>query len=83
MHAKAKPPVLVPHEFRTEIEACSKAALMDIVWSLAGQAVQSCDDEPDVMRKIREERSIVEGQRKNARSLAQRLADQLSEGTKP
>lgn len=71
MHAKAKLPVLVPPEYCTEIEALSKAALMDMVWSLAGQTVESCDDDPDVMRKIRDERRIVEHFRKNAQSLSQ------------
>lgn len=59
MHALAKPPVLVPVEYREEIERLSKAALMDMVWSLAGQTVESCHDEPDVMRKFREERVII------------------------
>lgn len=68
MHVNAKCPVLVPDEYCTEIEMLSKAALMDMVWSLAGQTVESCDDDPDVMRKIREERGIVERSRKNAKS---------------
>jgi hypothetical protein len=75
MHARAKPPVLVPDEYCTEIESLSKAALMDLVWSLAGQTVESSDDDPEVMRKIREERGIVESYRKSAKSLLQQFAD--------
>jgi len=31
----AKPPVLVPREYRAELAKLSKAALMDMVWNYA------------------------------------------------
>ena len=35
MNLKNQPPVFVPNQFRKEIEALSKATLMDMVWDLA------------------------------------------------
>lgn len=32
MHLKNQPPFFVPFQFQAEIEKCSKAFLMDIVW---------------------------------------------------
>lgn len=66
MHLNAKPPVLVPYKHWAEIEKLSKAALMDMVWSLAGQTVESAEDESDVMARIREERATIERCRNQA-----------------
>jgi hypothetical protein len=35
MHPKNKPPIFVPTVYQAEMDRLSKAALMDIVWTLA------------------------------------------------
>jgi hypothetical protein len=35
MHPKNKPPIYVPLEYVPEMDRLSKAALMDIIWTLA------------------------------------------------
>jgi hypothetical protein len=63
MHPRAKRPVLVPAEHFSEIADLSKSALMDIAWSLAGQTVESAEDTPLVIAKIREEWGIIKKHR--------------------
>lgn len=54
---------LVPVEYRYVLEALSKAALADMVWSLAGQTVESGDSPSQIIAKLRSEWGIVAGYR--------------------
>jgi hypothetical protein len=52
MHPKNKPPIFVPGEYQAEMDRLSKAALMDIVWTLA--AGPDIPDAPaQIMAEIR------------------------------
>lgn len=53
MHLKNIPPALVPYKHTPELESLSKAALMDMVWDLASQLAECCDDEHQVIHVIR------------------------------
>lgn len=64
MHINAKPPALASLDAYFYMDKLSKAALMDLVWSLAGQTVESAEDNTLVMGKIREEWDIVKKYRK-------------------
>jgi hypothetical protein len=64
MHLKNIPPALVPFKHTAELEALSKAALMDMIWSLAAQLSECCDDERQVMYTIGREWKTVERYRK-------------------
>ena len=62
MHLKNIPPQIVPREYWCEVEKLSKAALMDMVWSLAGQCVNhedGSDDYREVIAKFRAEREML------------------------
>lgn len=58
MNLRHHGPVLIPLEFRDEIEGFSKAALMDLVWAFA---LDRADGGPTdkVMEVVREEAKIV------------------------
>jgi hypothetical protein len=58
-----KAPALLPRQYWWAMDALSKNALIDLVWSLAGQTVESAEDAEDCFRKIREEWGIVAGYR--------------------
>lgn len=58
MNLKNKPPVFVPRCYAAEVEKMSKAALMDLVWDLA-VALTGTEDEPAVMKTVRERAEIV------------------------
>jgi len=60
MHLNAKLPVLMPRELWGTVEKqMSKAALMDMVWSLASQTCESAEDHEEVAKRIQAEWSIV------------------------
>jgi hypothetical protein len=59
MHLKNIPPALVPYKHTAELGRLSKAALMDMVWSLAAQLTECPDDERQVIYVIRREWSTV------------------------
>ncbi len=60
MHIKSKPPVFVPAEHRAEIEALSKAALMDIAWDYACACSGAFDTDPAAaMANFRERRDVI------------------------
>jgi hypothetical protein len=63
MHPKSKPPVFVPEEHRTEVEALSKAALMDMVWDYAIQMAGADDLAID---EFRTRRDVILTHRKQA-----------------
>lgn len=66
MNLKNQPPVFVPFEFRKEMEALSKAALMDMVWDFA---FEMSGEVPDAaMAEFRKRREIIEMHRKQAKS---------------
>lgn len=68
MHLKNKPPVLVPREYWSELEKLSKCALIDMVWSLAGQTdVESGDNAGEVIKRIRREWAVVADHRGDRR----------------
>lgn len=58
MNLKNQPPVFVPFEFRKEMEALSKAALMDMVWDYAFQ-ISGANLMDDAMNEFRARRDIV------------------------
>lgn len=60
MHIRAQLPIFVPFEHRGEIEALSKAALMDLVWDM-------CATSDDPMAEFRARRDIVLTHRRQAR----------------
>lgn len=64
MHMKNKGPVLIPLRHIAEVEKLSKAALMDVVWSLAARCSQSADDAESVMTEFRAEWEVVKQHRK-------------------
>jgi len=69
MNLKNHPPIFVPLRFREEIEAMSKAALMDIVWDMAKQLTSPDDDgneapDSDVIGTVRHEIEVVTTLRK-------------------
>ena len=67
MNLKNRPPVFVPHEFQSECEELSKAALMDMVWDYAMQL--SGANSPDAaMEEFRQRREIILSHRKAAAS---------------
>lgn len=66
MHLNAQPPIFVPDAHCREIEALSKAALMDIVWNLAAMCSDFCDDPAAVMAVFRKEAEVVLAQRKQS-----------------
>jgi hypothetical protein len=55
MNIKHKPPVFVPAEHLAEIEALSKAALMDMVWDFAAQMA----GDGDPIEEFRARREII------------------------
>ena len=59
MNLQNRPPIFVPSEFRAEIEALSKAALMDLVWDLASVCGICADDPAEVAAKVREHMAVV------------------------
>lgn len=65
MNLKNQPPVLVPFEFRKEMEALPKAALMDMVWDYAYQ-MSGANLMDDGMKEFRARRDIVIMHRKQA-----------------
>lgn len=66
MHVNSQKPVLIPFEFRSEIERLSKAALMDMVWDYA---FQIGEERPDAaMDEFRKRREIILIHRKNAKA---------------
>jgi len=60
MRVTNRPPVFVPLSERAELAKQSKAALMDLVWSLAGRCAESSDDRAEVMALIRQEVKVRE-----------------------
>lgn len=66
MNLKNRPPVFVPAEHRREIEALSKAALMDMVWDYAAQHAETVDAPDAIMDEFRRRREIVMLHRKQA-----------------
>lgn len=73
MHINAKRPVVVPVCLWGELEELSKAALMDMVYSLAQQTVTKPRDLEMVTEKIRNEWRIIQKLRGNAVSAASLL----------
>lgn len=69
MHLKNIPPALVPYKHTGELEKLSKAALMDMVWSLASRTVECCDDEHQVIHAIRQEWATVKRHREEFKKL--------------
>jgi hypothetical protein len=69
MHLKNIPPALVPYKHTGELGKLSKAALMDMVWSLAAQLTECCDDERQVIHVIWREWQTVEQHRKEFKKL--------------
>lgn len=67
MNLKNQPPALVPYEFRKEIEALSKAALMDMVWDYAYQ-MSGANLMDDGMNEFRARRAIIETHRAQAKT---------------
>ena len=66
MNLKNQPPVFVPLEFRKEMEALSKAALMDMVWDYAFQ-ISGANLIDDAMNEFRKRREIIESHRSQAK----------------
>jgi hypothetical protein len=71
MHLRAKPPIFVPEQFRTEIESLSKAPLMDLVWDFAAMRAgagleQGVDGDDATMKVLREQIEIVQTHRRQA-----------------
>lgn len=83
MHLNAQPPIFVPDDKCREIEALSKAALMDIVWNLAAMCSDSCDDPDAVMAVFRKEAEVVLAQRKQAAPAAKPRNGHAPRGTSP
>lgn len=77
MHMRNKPPMLVPPEYRDEIEQSSKAELMDLAWTFAEFFASYTTSKPlsgaalteAALVAFRERRDRVRAQR-NARSRA-------------
>jgi len=59
MNLKNQGPVLVPAEYRAEIEKLSKAALMDLAWDLATRCHGDEGDPQGVMIELRRTAEIV------------------------
>ncbi len=59
MNLKNQKPVLVPIVYWAELERVSKAALMDIVWSLAARCTGLRPGAPAIMDEFRRERDDV------------------------
>jgi len=68
MHLKNQPPVFVPLEFQDEVEKCSKAFLMDIVWDFCMQLAEQMPDK--AMTEFRQRRDVIGIHRFNARKVA-------------
>ena len=64
MNIKNKRPIFVPAEYQAEIEALSKAALMDTVWDMATQLTPS-DEPKDIMSLVRAAMYVVTTNRKS------------------
>ena len=69
MHIKAQKPIFVPAAHRAEVEALSKAELMDMVWDYA----KRCSDMPvmnddAVMEEFRNTREVILHYRKQAKA---------------
>jgi hypothetical protein len=58
MNLKNRPPVLVPKEYRAELEQCSKAFLMDIVWDYSMQ-LSGDENDNSAMQVFRGRRDII------------------------
>ena len=69
MHLKAQKPVMVPEAYWTEIEALSKAALMDMVWSFANRCSGQEELPRQIMQEVERERDAVLAVRKHAAAL--------------
>jgi hypothetical protein len=69
MNLKNQPPIMVPPEYRVEIEKISKAALMDMVWDYAEMSKKFPRSAID---QLREHRDMVLGYRKRDRELPDR-----------
>lgn len=59
MNLKNIPPLFVPEAYRASIEKFSKAALMDMLWNIAGMTVESTEDDAQVGLVIFKEAHIV------------------------
>jgi hypothetical protein len=67
MHLRAKRPIFVPSEYWDEIEAMSKACLMDLVWDFATTQTLDDDDSPEaVMEALRARIEVITTYRKSA-----------------
>lgn len=67
MNLRNKPPLFVPAAYVREVEALSKAALMDLVWD---NAMLLCDDPNDparVMLEFRKRAEIIMSHRRQDR----------------
>ena len=60
MNLKNRPPIFVPQQYRQEIEACSKAALMDVAWDLAVRCAGSVNDADAIGDLVDAERAAGE-----------------------
>jgi hypothetical protein len=70
MHLKNQPPVLVPTDFRAEVEGLSKAALMDIAWSYATRSAGHEGNLFFILLEFRRERDAVLAVRKQSKEPA-------------
>jgi hypothetical protein len=69
MHLRNQRAVLVPSQLTFEIEQMSKAALMDIAWSMATRLSGQEEDPGEIMRVFRQEGEIVLRLRKHLREI--------------
>lgn len=68
MNLQNQPPIFVPQAYRREIEALSKAALMDLVWDLATVATGGCEiDNPAIMLTVRKHAEVIVRHRRYAK----------------
>jgi hypothetical protein len=64
MNLKNQRPIFVPSNLQAEIEALSKAALMDVAWNLAARLSGLCDDPGEIMKTLRGEIDVTLHHRK-------------------
>lgn len=83
MNLKNQPPIFVPEQFCKEIEALSKAALMDMVWDLATRCARPGIGQDGVMTEVRATSEIIAVYRKQDREKNGNLRDRLNAAEKP
>lgn len=65
MRRNAIAPIFVPQQFQREVECCSKAALMDMLWDYITRNVG--DFPQDQLEEFRKTREIILTHRKNTK----------------